>query len=600
MGLFERKIKCIYKMNKKQYKEMKKFYKKLGFSDKQCEKLCGSCFGSEIVVDESMPYNDDWEFCKTLKNPPPRPSTEARGRGLVNRMVMSKSAVPDEEGFCMEQEICAEPAPVGMPVPLMAGAAMMSGSMGAAMPMGMNAAMFNTAKTHTAPENEQTTPLDKPQAIFSANVNTASWSYVRTKVLNGQFIDKDFVRIEELINSYPYKLKKPKDDALFSVSVEKGDCLWNDDAELMFVGIKGKKADKKVKQNLAFLVDVSGSMEDSWILVQMSIAAIVSKLGKGDIISIIAYSDNTTTVVKNLECDDMGDCVKAILSIEGIGGCTYGSEGLENAYKFLSENYDKEANNRVFIFTDGDFNFGITNEGGLSEYIKKKRETGIYLSVVGYGMSNFKDDNMEALARNGNGNYTIVTNPADILDNLWEKLISNLVTIAKDVKISVELNPKFVKEYRLIGYDARVLTQKEFNDTSKAVDGIGSEHNVAALIEFKRGTAEKQYSSRYVNTSTADNSEEFAFIEIRYKDIDGNNLVFTKAVTIDEIDNAESKNVKAASIIAAFGLCVKKSEYAGKADKNLLKELTKENILTAEDDDDNYNHYSVIKKYANE
>ena len=183
---------------------------------------------------------------------------------------------------------------------------------------------------------------------------------------------------------------------------------------------------------------------------------------------------------------------------------------------------------------------------------------------------------------------------------IWEKLISNLVTIAKDVKISVELNPKFVKEYRLIGYDARVLTQKEFNDTSKAVDGIGSEHNVAALIEFKRGTAEKQYSSRYVNTSTADNSEEFAFIEIRYKDIDGNNLVFTKAVTIDEIDNAESKNVKAASIIAAFGLCVKKSEYAGKADKNLLKELTKENILTAEDDDDNYNHYSVIKKYANE
>ena len=155
-----------------------------------------------------------------------------------------------------------------------------------------------------------------------------------------------------------------------------------------------------------------------------------------------------------------------------------------------------------------------------------------------------------------------------------------------------------MKNYRLIGYDARVLTQKEFNDTKKAVDGIGSGHNVAAIVEFVPGKAEKQYSSRYVNTSAADNSEEFAFIEIRYKDTDGNNLVFTKAVTKEELEISDSKNVDAAAVIAAFGLCVKQSESAGKADKKLLSELSKENPLNEEKDDDIYSHYSVIKKYA--
>ncbi len=586
MSFFEGKTKYAYKMNEKQFGEMKAFYEKLGFSEKQCKKLCEKCFGADIKVEKNYPYRQDWEFSRTREYLMPKPPV--KGRSAARTMAVEDGAVPMMRSAAMTGSPMmggAMPCPPVMAEPAMAEAM-------------MEPPQFNTAQTHTAPEIENTTPLDKPQMIFSANVNTASWSYVRSKILNDRYIDPDFVRIEELINSYPYDLKKPKGDDLFSVSAEYGPCPWNDEAELMLVGIKGKKAKKKVKQNLAFLVDVSGSMEDRWILVQMSLASIISKLGKDDIISIIAYSDDTVTVIKNLRCDDMSRCVKAILEIDGIGGCTNGSEGLENAYSFLSENYDKEGNNRVFIFTDGDFNFGITSEGGLSGYIKKKRETGIYLSVVGYGMNNFKDDKMEALAKNGNGNYTIITNPGDILENLWEKLISNLVTIAKDVKISVELNPEFVKEYRLIGYDSRVLTQKEFNDTEKAVDGIGSEHNVAALIELKRGEAKQQYSSRYVNVSASEKSNEFAFIEIRYKDTDDNNLVFTKAVTIEEIESAEKKNIPAAAVIAAFGLCVKDSEYRGKADKQLLKSLTKENILLNEDGSKPYSHYAVIKSYA--
>lgn len=584
MGLFGKKE--YYEMNEKQFKEMKKFYKKLGYSDKQVKKLCDSCFGAEIRSTEKLYYRADWEFGRRTSGSmefgfnPMMGGLKGRAAPMMGMAAMrAPGSAPVESGAMPMGDVCME-VPAPMP----------------AMP-NMPAPEFNTAKTHTAPEIEEAAPLDRPQMIFSANVNTASWSYLRSRILTGKNVDVDFVRIEEIINSYRYKLKKAKDDELFSVSSERGKCPWNDDAELMFIGLRGKKADKKVKQNLAFLVDVSGSMENRWILVQMSLMSIISKLGKGDKISIIAYSDNTVTVVKQMDCCDMDKCVEQVLKIDGIGGCTNGSEGLTNAYKYLEENYDKDANNRVFIFTDGDFNFGITGEGGLADFIKKKRETGIFLSVIGYGMSNFKDDNMEALARNGNGNYTFVANPADIMDNLHDKLISNLVTVAKDVKISVELNPHFVKKYRLIGYDSRVLTQQEFHDTEKATDGIGSDHNVAALIEFTRGEAKQTYSTRYVNAESTGNTNEFAFIEIHYKDADGKNLVMTKTITIDEFEDSGDKNLPAAALLAAFGLVIKNSDYKGKADKELLSGMLKE--FTDEDDDekDTTSHFAVIKKY---
>lgn len=595
MGLFEGKSKYVYKMNQKQFDEMVDFYKKLGYSDKQCKKLSESCFGAKIVVDKSMPDSTDWEFYRKVIAPP-NPFRGAPGKGFSSSMKGLARAPMVEEAV----EDCM-PEPCGMPAPqppMMATA--QSAMMGGAVPM-MNApqAVFSTAQTHTAPEIEEATPLDRPQMIFSANVNTASWTYVRSRILQDRYVDKDFVRIEEIINSYPYHLKKAKDDQLFSVNIEHGACPWKDGSELMFVGLKGRKVSKKIKQNLAFLVDVSGSMEDRWILVQMSLMSIISKLGKGDIISIIAYSDETVTVCKKLECDDMSECVKAVLSIDGIGGCTNGSEGLENAYRFLSDNYNKEANNRVFIFTDGDFNFGVTTEGGLSEYIKKKRETGIYLSVIGYGISNFKDDKMEALAKNGNGNYTMITNPEDILENLWEKLVSNLVTVAKDVKISVELNPKYVKEYRLIGYDSRVMTQKEFHDTEKAADGIGSEHNVAAVIQLTKGEATKTYSSRYVNTASADLADEFAFIEIHYKTPEGEDQVLTHTVTVSDFEEASGKNMPVATLLAAFGLVVKASEYRGTADKKMLGALLEKAVPDKKQDND-YTHFAVIKKYVSD
>ncbi len=574
------KVKNYYGMNEEQYEEMKLFYEKLGFEKKQVKKLCKKCFGADIRKTSKERYRPDWTFYRKKEFLPP-----------VGRMVA------DEDG--------------AMPPALMGGAMMgmnamascrMSGFMGAApacmMPM-MEPPEFNTAETHDVPENEQHSPLDEAQLIFSANVNTASWDHLRSRIMRNEPIDRSFVRIEEIINSYRYDLKKPSKEDLFSVEAENGKCPWDEASELLFLGFKGRKAKKSCRQNLALLVDVSGSMEDNWILTQMSIAAIVSKLKKGDTLSIIAYSDKTTTVAKKLDGGDMDKCVDAIMDIDGVGGCTNGSEGLNNAYQYLADNYDQDGNNRVFIFTDGDFNFGITAEGGLKGFIEEKRKTGIYLSIVGYGENNFKDNKMETLARNGNGNYTFISNPYDILDNLWEKLVSNLVTVAKNVKISVELNPAYVSEYRLIGYDDRMLTQQEFHDTEKAVDGIGSQHNVVALIQLKRGKAEKQFTNRYVKVDAVEQTDEFAFVEVHYQSPEGENLVMTRTITVKELEGSESNNLTVAGMLAGFGMLVKDSDYKGKMDKALLQELLKKAEKAEEVDTPvPYSHFDVAGKYV--
>lgn len=588
-----------YEMCEEQFEEMEQFYTKLGYDKKQVKKLCKKCFGAEIRVGKHMSYSTGWTFYR---------KREYKRREGFDEV---------EDGLCEEVvERCAPLSGAPMMRGAMSGAAMggmmnmsMAAGMAAPMPMmGMAApagavpqAEFNTAETNNAPENEEHSPLDESQVIFSANVNTASWAYLRNRIKRNKNVDPAFVRVEEILNSYRYKLDAPRNNELFSVSAELGSCPWNSEKELMFLGFKGKKADKECRQNLALLVDVSGSMDDEWILTQMSIMAILSKLNKGDIISIITYSDETETVAKGLDGGDRQKCLEAVLDIDGIGGCTNGSDGLEKAYKYIKKHYDEDANNRVFIFTDGDFNFGITGTGALEKFIKEKRETGIYLSIVGYGERNFKDNKMEGLARNGNGNYTFVGSPYDILDYLWDRLVSSLVTVAKNVKISVEFNPAFVSEYRLIGYDARILTQQEFHDTEKAVDGIGSEHNVVALIELRRGKAEQKYKSRYVNVDASGDDSEFAFVEVHYQSPDGENLVFTKSIMAADIEHTDKNNVDTAAVLASFGLLVKESEYKGDMTDKKLYELLKETGLRPEvkDKENDYTHFGVIESYLN-
>ena len=598
--MFGRKAKRYYEMSRQQFEELQHFYETLGYDKSQVKKLSEHCFGAEVRISAKTSYQDDWSFYRKthwndsnrgLFRSAPTGGSGFMGMAMAGRaMPMARRAAPVEDGAC------AEPPELLDCMAAPARCAIVDEEMPA---VEMAEEPMNTAETHDVPENEQHSPLDQAQLIFSANVNSASWTYLRSRIARHQSIDPSFVRIEEILNSYTYDLPAPVGDDLFGLTAESGACPWNADSELLFLGFKGKKAAKDCRQNLALLVDVSGSMEDEWILTQMSIAAIMSKLKKGDIVSIIAYSDETVTVVKQLACGDMDKCVDAIMAIDGIGGCTNGSEGLTNAYEYLQENFDENANNRVFIFTDGDFNFGITSEGGLKQFIEDKRKTGIYLSIVGYGERNFKDNKMETLARNGNGNYTFVSNPADILDNLWEKLVSSLVTVAKNVKISVEFNPAYVKEYRLIGYDARQLTQQEFHDTEKAVDGMGSEHNVAALIELKRGQAERRYKTRYVNVAAENSGDEIAFIEVHYQSPEGENLVMTKAITLGDLQAADNRNMSVASLLASFGLMVKRSSHKGTMTGSKLLDMTSDVMKQQHiDTPTRYSHFDIIRKFA--
>ena len=595
--MFEARRNQFYEMSEVQFEEMKKFYEKLGFTPMQVKVLTSFCFGIRIKVNKSLPYTADWRFPVRTESSTPFRRSGGIFKNAAPQSVSMMGGMPQPVSSQMSKPLMAMPAPAA-PAPQRMFTAYESMSDGAAPAMPEVIEDFSTAETHVTDENRVHSPLDQPQAIFSANVNTASWDYLRSKIEQKQRPDTNFIRVEEIINSYRYDLPKPKGDDLFSLSAEKCKCPWNPDAELLFVGMKAKEVPVDVKQNLVFLVDVSGSMQDQWILVKMSMAAIISRLKKGDTLSVISYSNITTVVKKDIDGGDKSKCVEALTSVEGTGGWTHGSEGLEKAYEFLGEHYDKNANNRLFIFTDGDFNFGITAEGGLKDFICKKKETGIYLSIVGYGFGNFKDNKMETLAYNGNGNYTFVSNPYDINDNLCDKLISNLVTVAKDVKISVELNPAYVSSYRLIGYEFRSLTQQEFHDTKKAADGIGSGHNVAALIEYTKGKAEKQYSSRYVSNKAEKHDDEFAYIEVHYKSPDGKNLEAAKSITVEEIEKNDHANADTAKFLAAFGLCVTDSEYKGSAEKAMLEKMLREFEQSGKfDTNKKYSHFDIIRKY---
>ena len=430
--------------------------------------------------------------------------------------------------------------------------------------------------------------MDASQSIFSANVGTSSWSNLRQNIMLGDSIDPNSIRIEEIINSYNYDLKSSDD--LFSLSVEYSDCAWNDN-DLLFLGIKSKKLDRHIRQNLVLLIDNSGSMESRSVIVQMTAAALMSKLEKGDTLSIITYSTDTDVIVRNLDGSEKSRFVDAMMTIPSADGCTDGSEGLEMSYDYLSKIYDKTGNNRVFILTDGDFNFGITDRSDLADFIYEKRKSGIYLSVLGFGIGNYMDDKMTALSRNGNGNYNAIMCPDDIRDNVLDKFISTSYNIMNDVKINVEFNPKYVKNYRLIGYNERALTREEFDDDKKAVDGIGYGHNVVGLYSIARGESKQNNCSRYVKNESID-SDEFAFVEIRYKDRDGNNQVYTSVITFDNIKH-KSDNIMIASTLACFGEIVSNSK-AYERDGKKMCEFCKDVCANINDD---LSHMRVIRKY---
>ena len=346
---------------------------------------------------------------------------------------------------------------------------------------------FNTETYDRIDDNQWTEVGRKPLSTFSIDVDTASYSNVRRFLSQAQMPPKDAVRIEELINYFSYDYPEPRDNAPFSITTSISDAPWNPRHRLALVGLQAKRLDSSrlPPRNLVFLIDVSGSMMDAnkLPLVKGSIAMLAPNLTEKDRVAIVVYAGAAGLVLPSTSGGDHSTILESLNRLQA-GGSTNGAQGIQLAYRVAQDHFAKGGVNRVILATDGDFNVGVTNQGDLTRLIEEKRETGISLSVLGYGMGNLKDSTMEKLADKGNGNYFYIDSLSEAQKVLVEQAGGTLVTVAKDVKLQVEFNPGTVAAYRLIGYENRLLQDQDFNNDKKDAGDMGAGHSVTALYEL--------------------------------------------------------------------------------------------------------------------
>lgn len=419
----------------------------------------------------------------------------------------------------------------------------------------------------------------QPLSTFSIDVDTASYSHLRKCINYGQLPDEDSVRIEEMLNYFDYDYKQPK-DAPFSINAELGICPWNEEHYLLMVGLQGKKVEEGSlpKSNLVFLIDVSGSMdqEDKLPLLKNAFSQLVKELEEDDRVSIVVYAGKSGIVLDSVPGSEKEVILEAIASLQA-GGSTAGASGISLAYKLAAKNFREDGNNRVILATDGDFNVGASSMEELEELITQKRDSGIFLSVMGFGVGNIKDNRMELLADKGNGNYSYIDSPREAKKVLVDEMAGTLLTIAKDVKIQLEFNPYSVKAYRLIGYENRALKNKDFKNDSIDAGELGAGHSVTAVYEIipAGGELEPEYAPdikyRSVPEDVSKNfTHETAEIRLRFKEPDQD-----ESREIKRVVSAYNKSVKppapskdfyfAASVIE-FGMIVRKSQFMGNSD----------------------------------
>ena len=417
---------------------------------------------------------------------------------------------------------------------------------------------------------------EQPVSTFSIDVDTASYAFMRGSLNQGILPQKDAVRIEELINYFDYDYALPDDrEAPFRAHVSVMPTPWNDETQLMSIGIKGYDLDamEKPRSNLVFLIDTSGSMnhEKKLPLLINSFKLLLDSLDADDTVAIVTYAGSAGTA---LEPTKVSERAKILASLERLrsGGSTAGAEGIRQAYLLAEQNLVEDGVNRVILATDGDFNVGITDQEELKSYIERKRETGISLSVLGFGRGNYNDELMQILAQNGNGNAAYIDNLSEARKVLVEEATSTLFTIAKDVKIQIEFNPATVSEYRLIGYETRMLAREDFNNDKIDAGDIGAGHTVTALYELTPvGTgAERIDPLRYQPSEAGEEiavSSEMAFLKIRYKlpDSDTSTLI-TQTITEDNVSNDVSsapREARFAAAVAGFGQLLRGGRYTG-------------------------------------
>ncbi len=437
----------------------------------------------------------------------------------------------------------------------------------------------------TIDENEFLAVADKPLSTFSIDVDTASYANSRRYIQSGSLPPADAVRIEEFINYFSYDYPQPKGKHPFSVTAEIADCPWNDDARLVHVGLQGQEmsADEIPGRNLVFLLDVSGSMNnaDKLPLLKQAFSLLTAQLDEDDKVSIVVYAGASGVVLPPTSGEDEHRIMAALDQLRA-GGSTNGGAGIQLAYKLARDNYIPGGINRVILATDGDFNVGVSSRGELERLIEKERQSGVFLSVLGFGTGNLQDSQMEMLADKGNGNYAYIDSLREARKVLVEEAGSTLVTIAKDVKIQVEFNPALVSSYRLIGYENRALADRDFNDDTKDAGEIGAGHTVTALYEVipagmpgATGTVDPLKYQRNPELSAAAKSGEMMTVKLRYKQPTGSKSQLISFPLTDEERSLSqsSADFRFSASVAAFGMLLRNSQHAGDADFAMVRKL---------------------------
>ncbi|MGD9782863.1 MAG: von Willebrand factor type A domain-containing protein [Kiritimatiellia bacterium] len=412
---------------------------------------------------------------------------------------------------------------------------------------------------------------DEPLSTFSIDVDTASYANVRRFLRAGQLPPPDAVRIEEMVNYFPYDYAQPKNDVPFAVHVESAACPWNKTHPLVKIALKGKEFDAESRPpcNLVFLLDVSGSMtdENKLPLVKKAIPLLARQLTAKDRVSIVVYAGAAGLVLPSTPGNDLATIDAAIERLQA-GGSTAGGAGIRLAYDEALENFLPDGNNRVVLCTDGDFNVGIVDSGELAAFIAERAQKGVFLTVLGFGMGNYKDDRLETLADKGNGNYAYIDNFSEARKNLVEQAAGTLFAIAKDVKLQIEFNPAHFSSYRLIGYENRLLAKEDFNDDRKDAGELGAGHVVTAFYELVPVGAEGvpgvdplKYQAQAEKPApekerSANASPEWLTVKLRYKlpKEDRSSKIEVPFVgTCGSLDDA-SEDFRFAAGVAAAGL----------------------------------------------
>lgn len=432
---------------------------------------------------------------------------------------------------------------------------------------------WNTEEYDAIHENIFHEARSNPLSTFSIDVDAASYSNVRRFIQNGQRPPKDAVRIEEMLNYFDYDYRQPSGDHPFEVTTEISSAPWNEKHKLVHIGLQGKiiPSDDLLPSNLVFLIDVSGSMSDpnKLPLLKTSFKMLVQQLRDHDHVAIVVYAGAAGLVLESTSGGNKNTILEALDRLQA-GGSTAGGEGIRLAYEVAKQHFKKEGNNRVILATDGDFNVGESSNGAMERLITEKRDLGIFLTVLGFGMGNYKDSRMEILADKGNGNYAYIDNISEARKVLVNEFGGTLFTIAKDVKLQVEFNPAKVKAYRLIGYENRMLKNEDFNNDRKDAGDLGSGHTVTALYEIIPTGVESEFFTidplKYQSgevTDEARKSDELVTIKFRYKspDSDISKLISHPLIDANVPMTETSQNFRWSASVAAFGMLLGDSEY---------------------------------------